>query len=262
MGGDFKTVNRQTDGNFDEKTTGTTGTAGTRSQNSNSKTTGTTGGTAGGTAGKSDGTTGTAGGTEKEKILDGLALLSDEEKKKYETATDEERKRILNNAKRREKYRKDKENGGQTVRPRKVKKAKNNQTNVGCEQIEKILLSVSTVIASRKGCEHWLLSESEVKAISEPLSNILATSESLKGFSEHSDAIALAVACISIFIPRIFVSVQKKQEDKKIERTGNRTETNVKTTENKGTNRKHDTKSSTNGTGTLDDKPFYGSVLC
>lgn len=81
------------------------------------------------------------------------------------------------------------------------------------------------MIASRPQMECWLLTDDEVKAITTPLNNILSNSESLKGLNEHADSVALVIACLTIFLPRIMITLSikgvKKRERKPITNNSN-----------------------------------------
>ena len=250
--------------------TGGTGAGGKRNSVDNSNT---------GT-GRGTGTTGTGAGagtstgvnTEKE-VNTGLAILTEEEKAKYETADDKEKKRILRNAKRRQKYAEEK---GGTVqgKPRKVTKKKQETQTVDTAGINMLIGSLSAVISSREGCEHWLLTEKEINSISEPLSKMLAESTALEKLGEYSNQIALVTACTTIFVPRLIITASKKKEVKKIARTGQQTNTTVtkrdgeklntskQTGENIVTNRRNVENITSNGTNNSYSEPWFGSPLC
>ena len=180
------------------------GTGGTGSTKSKSPTD--TGTTAGGTGGT--GTGGRTGGkttTEKEVIS---------------TVADvEEEKRLERNRKRRERYAKQKAEG--TQKPKKVntKKAKD---VIDTNQIETLIKTISVMVSSRPGQEHWLLLDSEVKAIADPLTNILKDSNAFNSISEHSNAVALVIACITIILPRTIKSItdisKKKKKEKEVKK--------------------------------------------
>lgn len=164
-----------------------------------------------------DGTAGTAGtGTttgEKEKVVSGMVTVN----------SSEEQKRLERNRKRRERYAKEKEANGGQVKPRKVNGKKKEEQTFNTEQLDTLILSLFTVIASRPNCEQWLLSENEVKSITKPLSAMLAESEALSVISQNSNQIALVMACITVFAPRIFLTVQKMNNKKEMEKIAKRT---------------------------------------
>ena len=182
----------------DKRETGT-GTGGTGSTKSSSSTdTGTTTGGTGGT-----GTGGTGGTTaNKEKVISTVANV-------------EEQKRLERNAKRRERYAKQKAEG--TLKPKKVNTKKSKEV-IEPSQIETLIKTISVMVSSRPGQEHWLFLDSEVKAISEPLTNILKDSNAFNSITEHSNAVALVIACITIILPRTIKSISdinKKKKEKK-----------------------------------------------
>lgn len=205
--------------------------------------------------------------------IDGLHLLTDEEKKQYEVADEKEKKRLLKNAKRRQRYAEQKEQTGQTVKPRKVKQTKNEpKPAIDVTQLNLIVMGISGAVASRPNCEHWLLTEAEVNSITVPLSKMLADSQMFANMGQYSNQIALCMACITVFMPRLFVTVQKQKEAKKIAKSGQHTNTNVndervgvagkETESNTGTNRGNVKKSTSDGTNDANNVPFYGLPIC
>lgn len=235
-------------------------------------TTSTTGGGSG--SGGSERNTGTGKAeTIKTGELSEISLLTDEEKAQYATADEAEKKRLIRNAKKRQRYAEKKQANGQDVKPRKVKGAKKEeQPALDVTQLNMIVASLSAVVASRPNCEHWLLNEKEINSITVPLSKMLAESQAFANMGQYSNQIALCMACITVFMPRLIVTVQKQKEVKKIARTGQRTDTNVtdervrptgeKKDSNTGTNRGNVKQSSSNGKDNADSIPFYGVPIC
>ena len=184
-----------------ETGTGTGGSGGSTKSTSSTdtRTTGGTGGT--GTGGRTGGKT----GGEKEVVS---------------TVADvEEEKRLERNRKRRERYAKQKAEG--TQKPKKVNTKKTKEV-IDTNQIETLIKTISVMVSSRPGQEHWLLLDSEVKAISEPLTNILKDSNAFNSISEHSNAVALVIACITIILPRTIKSItdisKKKKQEKEVKK--------------------------------------------
>ena len=105
----------------------------------------------------------------------------------------------------------------QTRTPRKKKKEE--PTAFNAEQITALLVSVSTILASREGFEMFALSSLEAEQIATPIANMIAKSENLAGLGEHADAIALVTACLVIFAPKIMLYFDS-QKKKKLERNG------------------------------------------
>lgn len=166
-----------------------------------------TGTTTGGTGG-SGGTGGRTGG----KTTD--------EKEVVSTVVDvEEQKRLERNAKRRERYQKQKAEG--TQKPKKVNTKKAKEI-IDTTQIETLIKTISVMVSSRPGQEHWMLLDSEVKALAEPLTNILKDSNAFNSISEHSNAVALVIACITIILPRTIKSItdisKKKKKEKEVKK--------------------------------------------
>ena len=177
----------------DEKSNGITeqskGDRRRKTSKSSSSTTATRG-DGGGNGGGSGGDTNT---TEKQsKDISGLVVLDEQKTPKEEEKKDKPKQR----------------------KPRQVRKSKNNP-KISSEQLTLILGGISTAIASRKGCEHWLLTEEETKSITEPLAKMIEESSLFENIGQYSNQIALVTACITIFTPRIFITVQKMREEKK-----------------------------------------------
>ena len=212
-----------------------TGTGGTGSAKSTSATdTGTTGRTTGtGTGGGTGGTT-----ANKEKVISTMVDV-------------EEEKRLERNRKRRERYAKQKADG--TQKPKKVntKKAKD---VIDTNQIETLIKTISAMVSSRPGQEHWLLLDSEVKALAEPLTNILKDSNAFNSISEHSNAVALVIACITIILPRTIKSItdisKKKKKEKEVKKNvelrGSKTKNITNDKRNNGNTTANDTHNGTN----------------
>ena len=171
----------------------------------------------------------------------------------------EEQKRLERNAKRRERYAKQKAEG--TLKPKKVNNKKTKEV-IETIQIETLIKTVSIMISSRKGQEHWLLLDSEVKAIAEPLTNILKDSNAFNSISEHSNAVALVIACITIILPRTIKSVtdinskkkKKREVLKNVELRGSQRKNN---SNDKGNNRNTSANDKDNGTNAI----WYGDAI-
>ena len=226
----------------DKRETGT-GTGGTGSAKGTSSTdTGTRTGGTGGT-----GTGGTGGTTaSKEKVISTMVDV-------------EEEKRLERNRKRRERYQKQKAEG--TLKPKKVNTKKSKEV-IETSQIETLIKTLSVMISSRPGQEHWLLLDSEVKAISEPLTNILKDSNAFSSLSEHSNAVALVIACITIILPRTIKSVtdlsKKKKKEKEVLKNVEPRRSKTKNISNdKGNNGNTSANGANNGTNVI----WYGDAI-
>lgn len=183
-----------------ENGTGTGGTGNTKSKSPTD-----TGTTTGGTGGNRSGGTGGKTGGEKEVVSTMVDV--------------EEEKRLERNRKRRERYAKQKAEG--TQKPKKVNTKKSKEV-IDTTQIETLIKTISVMVSSRPGQEHWLLLDSEVKALAEPLTNILKDSNAFSSISEHSNAVALVIACITIILPRTIKSItdisKKKKKEKEVKK--------------------------------------------
>ena len=189
----------------DKRETGASGGTGGNGGSTKSKSSSDTGTRTGGTGGT--GTGGTGGTTaNKEKVISTMVDV-------------EEEKRLERNRKRRERYAKQKAEG--TQKPKKVNSKKTKEV-IDTNQIETLIKTISVMVSSRQGQEHWLLLDSEVKALAEPLTNILKDSNAFNSISEHSNAVALVIACITIILPRTIKSItdisKKKKKEKEVKK--------------------------------------------
>lgn len=221
------------------------------------------GGTGGDTKGKSStDTTATGGGTGGRTTGGGTGGKTTTEKEVISRLADvEEQKRIERNAKRRERYAKQKAEG--TLKPKKVNtKKKAKEETLGTEQVETLIKTISVMVSSRQGQEHWLLLDSEVKAISEPLTNILKDSNAFSSISEHSNAVALVIACITIILPRTIKSIsdinkKKKKEKEVLKNVEPRRSKGKNNTNDKGNNGNTSANGANHGTNTI----WYGDAI-
>ena len=225
-----------------ETGTGTGGTGGdtkSKSSTDTGTTTGRTGGT--GTGGRTGGKT-----TGEKEVISTMVDV-------------EEEKRLERNRKRRERYAKQKAEG--TQKPKKVNTKKAKEV-IDTNQIETLIKTISVMVSSRPGQEHWLLLDSEVKAIAEPLTNILKDSNAFNSISEHSNAVALVIACITIILPRTIKSVtdiskrkkKEKEVKKNVELRGSKTKNITNDKRNNGNTAAYD---KNNGTNAI----WYGDAI-
>ena len=225
-----------------ETGTGTGGTGGDTKSKSSTNTGTNTGGTGGtGTGGRTGGTT-----ANKEKVISTMADV-------------EEEKRLERNRKRRERYAKQKAEG--TQKPKKVNTKKTKDV-IETSQIETLIKTISVMVSSRQGQEHWLLLDSEVKALAEPLTNILKDSNAFNSISEHSNAVALVIACITIILPRTIKSItdisKKKKKEKEVLKNVEPRRSKTKNISNdKGNNGNTSANGANNGTNAI----WYGDAI-
>ena len=145
-------------------------------------------------------------------------------------------------------------------KPKRKRATRKKKTTVDSETVEKLLLTVSGVVASRKGMEHWQLSKAECKNIAEPLVEVLDKYDLAKGLVDNAPEISLAVACVSVTVPRLMISNQKRKV-KNNDGMGGKAETGSagkRLDENRKSKtpvRKDDGKSATS---TSDDNQEYG----
>lgn len=164
---------------------------------------------------------------EQKEIVSELAILNDKEKEQYQNADEKEKKRILRNAKRRERYAKQK---GEP-KPKKVNKKSGKSDEIDRTQINAVISGLTTAIASRPNCQHWMMTNEEIDSITKPLCNMLKESEIFEKTLEHSNEIALVTACMTVFAPRIFTTVLIEKEKNKHVKPTRKTTENKKPTE-------------------------------
>ena len=99
-------------------------------------------------------------------------------------------------------------------KPKRKRAVRKKKTTVDSESVEKLLFTVSGVVATRKGMEHWQLSKQECKTIAEPLVEVMDKYDVSKTFADNAPEIALVVACISVAVPRVMISNQKRKVKK------------------------------------------------
>ena len=99
-------------------------------------------------------------------------------------------------------------------KPKRKRTPRKKKTTLDSESVEKLLFTVSGVIAARKGLEHWQLSKQECKTIAEPLVEVMDKYDVSKTFVDNAPEIALAVACLSVAVPRFMISAQKRKVKK------------------------------------------------
>lgn len=160
---------------------------------------------------------------------------------------------------------------GKPKTTRKPRKKKEEPKLIDQTSLNMVIGSISAVVASRPDCEHWMMTEAEINSITTPLSKMIEESELFKDVGNYSNQIALVMACGTVFIPRIILTVQKGKEKKQREITGNAVETNVGT--GKGiakkktyskpviTDRTNQADPSTNDANINTSKPWFGEAL-
>ena len=151
-------------------------------------------------------------------------------------------------------------------KPKRKRTPRKKKTTVDSESVEKLLLTVSSVVATRKGLEHWQLSKQECKTIAEPLVEVMDKYDVSKTFADNAPEIALAVACLSVAVPRVMISAQKRKVKKddgmggkaEVGSTGKRLDENRKS---KTVSRKDDGKSADNAKNANNEYGIFGLPL-
>ena len=151
-------------------------------------------------------------------------------------------------------------------KPKRKRTPRKKKTTIDSEAVEKLLLTVSGVVATRKGMEHWQLSKQECKTIAEPLVEVMDKYDVSKTFADNAPEIALAVACISVAVPRVMISTQKRKVKKddgmggkaSVGSAGKRLDENR---ESKTVSRKDDGKSTNNAKNVNSEYGIFGLPL-
>lgn len=139
-----------------------------------------------------------AGKAEAEKKVSGLAVVTPESKPPVAVPAPEEPKK---------------------KQQRKPRKKKEETTALNSDQISALILSMSSIVASRPDMQIWQLSQAEATQLATPISNMIAKSEKLQNMGEYADAIALVTASLVIFAPRAFAQTELNKQ-KKIQNAG------------------------------------------
>lgn len=193
------------------------------SEQSNAKSPGTTETKSRGRRGAGSGGSG-GNGQAEEKGLPKLAVL-DVPGKEAEMSEEEKK---LEEKRKKDRERKARSRASAKSSPRSSGKSK--APSMEILQLKPILMTVSQMVATREGFEIWALSETEINTLCEPIENMLAKTAALEKVGENSDAIALAIACFTIFVPKFLMwNATRKQKKaqvvtnyaKSIQPTGN-----------------------------------------
>lgn len=107
----------------------------------------------------------------------------------------------------------------QQRRKKTTTKKKTPESGFNAEQISALLVSVSTIAATRPDLQMFALTEIEAMQIATPLANMIAKSEQLSKVGEYSDAISLVTACLVVMVPRLLM-YSEMQKQKKLAANG------------------------------------------
>ncbi|MFO6595591.1 hypothetical protein [Bacillus cereus] len=145
---------------------------------------------------------------------------------------------------------------------KKAAASKKTSSPANGDQIKIMLLTMSTIMASRPGMEMWMLSPDEAEQIVTPLSSIMAKSNVGESLGEYADHIALAIACFTILVPKFIAWQASKPKKKEVQNpyvransNTNRTSTNEsgKAPASSGPSRKQPTDALTNVGGFISE---------
>ena len=148
-------------------------------------------------------------------------------------------------------------------KPRKrttKKTAKKNDEAFNSEQITALIMTTSAILSTSERGKFFALTEIEAKQIAEPLAKLIANNDSLKSLGEHSDSIALVMACFMIFAPRVFMWLQYEKAHKKPKGLEVKTIKGVKPNERKTERNNNGNNSGTASNGTNDSENVLASM--
>lgn len=99
---------------------------------------------------------------------------------------------------------------------RRTRKPKTEDTALNAEQITAFLMAVSAVFSAseKESTKVFALSEAEAQQIAEPLSKLITNNDNIKEIVEKSDNVSLAIACAMVFLPKVFIFLQLKKNEK------------------------------------------------
>lgn len=106
-------------------------------------------------------------------------------------------------------------------KPKKKKAAPKTQKKepaMSADFLADIITGTSEVVACKPETAHWKISKPEAKTIADPLSRVIEKNENLKKAAEHSDSIALVMACLTVVAPRAWVSYNMMKEKKALQK--------------------------------------------
>lgn len=98
---------------------------------------------------------------------------------------------------------------------RAPKQTKKEKQNASIDLLTGLICGGSDMVALVPNCGHWSITEEEGRTIAEPLAKVIEKNEHLQKVMEQSDSIALVLACVSVFVPRMYMSYTIMQEKKK-----------------------------------------------
>lgn len=154
-------------------------------------------------------------------------------------------------------------------------KAKNtpkpSQGQADYQQLKILLITITGIAAGKMESPVFMLSNEEAEQLAKPLANILAKNEGVSAVtSEYADHIALAFACLTIFVPKYFMYKQMKGEKKKdavqsVSESGSNTDTQGNRPDNQTGKTNGNVKSINRGPSTStpssnDSQTFNGSI--
>ena len=106
------------------------------------------------------------------------------------------------------------EEKNEPIKKKRTTRRRKKKTTVESESIEKLLMTVTGVVATRPNMEMWKMQQKEAKAIAEPLAEVLDKYNLASGIAENSAEISLIVASLSFVAPRVMITLTQRKEKK------------------------------------------------
>ena len=97
---------------------------------------------------------------------------------------------------------------------KKAPAKKKEENTFSADMVADLISGCSQVVATKPENAHWNISKQEASQIAEPLVKVIENNENLKKVAEHSDSIALVMACFMVLGPRAYISLNMHKEQK------------------------------------------------
>lgn len=97
---------------------------------------------------------------------------------------------------------------------KKKTQPKKEETGLSANMVSDLIVGCSQVVATKPENAHWSIDKKEADQIAVPLVKVIEKNENLKKVAEHSDTVALVMACVMVFAPRAYISMNMAKEKK------------------------------------------------
>ena len=97
---------------------------------------------------------------------------------------------------------------------KKKTQPKKEESGLSSAMVSDLIVGCSQVVAAKPENAHWSIDKKEADQIAVPLVKVIEKNENLKKVAEHSDTVALVMACVMVFAPRAYISMNMAKEKK------------------------------------------------